>query len=50
MKKRFGSVDIVGPAGCGTSAMLRLIAGLDPPTSATIETDRVTRGRASNDE
>jgi len=30
-------VSIVGPSGCGKSTLLNLIAGLDPPSSGTIE-------------
>lgn len=32
-------VSLVGPSGCGKSTLLRLIAGLDPLTSGTIEID-----------
>ena len=34
-------VCIVGPSGCGKSTLLALIAGLDAPTSGTIEADGV---------
>ena len=34
-------VCVVGPSGCGKSTVLNLIAGLDTPTSGTIELDGV---------
>jgi NitT/TauT family transport system ATP-binding protein len=35
-------VSIVGPSGCGKSTLLMLVSGLLPPTSGTIEIDRVS--------
>jgi multiple sugar transport system ATP-binding protein len=43
--ERGSFVSLVGPSGCGKSTLLRLIAGLDPLTSGTIEID----GRQMND-
>ena len=43
--ERGSFVSLVGPSGCGKSTLLRLIAGLDPLTSGTIEID----GRHMND-
>jgi multiple sugar transport system ATP-binding protein len=37
--ERGSFVSLVGPSGCGKSTLLRLIAGLDPLTSGTIEID-----------
>ncbi len=34
-------VCVVGPSGCGKTTLLRLIAGLDSPTTGKIEYDRV---------
>ena len=39
---------IVGPSGCGKTTLLRLLAGLDTPTSGTIEVQQPAPGRASN--
>jgi NitT/TauT family transport system ATP-binding protein len=42
-------VSIVGPSGCGKSTLLMLVAGLLPPTSGTIEIDRLqVRGAVPN--
>ena len=35
-------VSIIGPSGCGKSTILKLIAGLTPPTSGTIRVERRT--------
>src|SRR5690606_13641189 len=35
-------VSILGPSGCGKSTMMRLIAGLQPVTSGTIEVEHHT--------
>jgi NitT/TauT family transport system ATP-binding protein len=35
-------VSIIGPSGCGKSTILKLIAGLSPPTSGTIRVDGMT--------
>jgi multiple sugar transport system ATP-binding protein len=37
--ERGSFVSLVGPSGCGKSTLLRLIAGLDPLTTGTIEID-----------
>ena len=37
--ERGGFVTLVGPSGCGKSTLLRLMAGLDPLTSGTIDID-----------
>src|SRR5689334_22959023 len=37
-------VAIVGRSGCGKSALLRLLAGLDQPTSGRISVDGATDG------
>jgi sulfonate transport system ATP-binding protein len=37
---------IVGRSGCGKSTFLRLIAGLDEPTSGTIDVEGLSEGRA----
>jgi NitT/TauT family transport system ATP-binding protein len=35
-------VSIIGPSGCGKSTILKLIAGLTPPTSGTIRVEGMT--------
>ena len=37
--ERGGFVTLAGPSGCGKSTLLRLVAGLDPLTSGTIDID-----------
>lgn len=39
-------VSIIGPSGCGKSTLLKLVAGLSPITSGTIEMDQMTRAEA----
>jgi putative ABC transport system ATP-binding protein len=42
-------VAVTGPSGSGKSTLLGLIAGLDAPTSGTIEVDKVELGRLDED-
>src|ERR1700691_17899 len=35
-------VSLIGPSGCGKSTILKLIAGLAPPTTGTIRVDGMT--------
>ncbi len=35
-------VSLIGPSGCGKSTVLKLIAGLTPPTDGTIKIDGMT--------
>jgi NitT/TauT family transport system ATP-binding protein len=39
-------VSIIGPSGCGKSTLLKLVAGLSPVTSGTIEIDGMTPANA----
>jgi len=39
-------ISIIGPSGCGKSTLLRLVAGLSPVSSGTIEIDGMTPANA----
>src|SRR5688572_13401167 len=32
-------ISVIGPSGCGKSTLIRIVAGLDTPTSGTVQID-----------
>ena len=38
-------VTLLGPSGCGKTTLLRMVAGLEPPSSGTITVDDTSPSR-----
>ena len=47
--ERGGFLAVIGPSGCGKTTLLGLLAGLDVPTSGTVELDGQDLGRLGED-